>query len=251
MKRTIALVLCGGEGTRLRPLTFYFQKTMLPIGINQKPLLEYIVRLLSYHRIKHIVMLVGYKYKQIINYFENGSRFGVNIVYVCDDPNLPGTGGALLNAFKQGAFNLEDTLLIYYGDILSNINITEMLNTHHRMKAACTVALAKGYRVRVGVAEVKNGRIVKLIEKPSLDLPVTIGILAIEGWTLELLQEKGLLKKSMDIMGDIIPELIKRGYTVIPYITSAFWYDIGSTERYEKLNHVEVDRIFEFLFRKV
>ncbi|RLE62660.1 MAG: hypothetical protein DRN53_03580, partial [Thermoprotei archaeon] len=177
--------------------------------------------------------------------------FGVNIVYVCDDPNLPGTGGALLNAFKQGAFNLEDTLLIYYGDILSNINITEMLNTHHRMKAACTVALAKGYRVRVGVAEVKNGRIVKLIEKPSLDLPVTIGILAIEGWTLELLQEKGLLKKSMDIMGDIIPELIKRGYTVIPYITSAFWYDIGSTERYEKLNHVEVDRIFEFLFRKV
>ena len=79
MKHTVALILCGGEGTRLRPLTFYFQKTMLPIGLNQKPLLEYIVRLLKYHRINDIVMLVGYKYKQIINYFEDGSRFGVHI----------------------------------------------------------------------------------------------------------------------------------------------------------------------------
>ena len=248
MKHTVALILCGGEGTRLRPLTFYFQKTMLPIGLNQKPLLEYIVRLLKYHGINDIVMLVGYKYKQIINYFEDGSRFGVHIKYICDDPKFPGTGGALINALRQNAFNPKDTLLIYYGDILSNINLTEMLNLHHKTNAACTIALARGYRVRVGVAEIKEGRIIRLIEKPSLDFPVTIGILAIEGRIIETLRKKGSFKRGIDIMGDIIPELIDQGYKVIPYITNAFWYDIGSTERYEKLNHAEVNHLFEFLF---
>lgn len=70
--RTHGIVLAGGEGTRLRPLTFYFQKCMIPIGSSQKPLLEYVVRLLAYHEIRNITLLVGYKHEQIENYFDLG-----------------------------------------------------------------------------------------------------------------------------------------------------------------------------------
>lgn len=79
-----AAVLCGGEGSRLRPLTFYFQKAMIPIGSEQKPLLEYIVRLLKAHDVRDLVFLVNYKYEQIKNYFGDGSRFGVHVEYLVD-----------------------------------------------------------------------------------------------------------------------------------------------------------------------
>ncbi|UCD26999.1 MAG: NTP transferase domain-containing protein, partial [Candidatus Bathyarchaeota archaeon] len=70
MSRVKGLVLCGGQGTRLRPITYYFQKTMVPVGTKQKPLLEYVVRLLEFNGIKDLVLLVNYKAEQIMNYFE-------------------------------------------------------------------------------------------------------------------------------------------------------------------------------------
>ena len=73
------VVLAGGEGRRLRPLSYYFQKCMIPIGHSQKPLLEYIVRLLKYHNIADVLLLAGYKQEQITNYFNSGNRFGVKI----------------------------------------------------------------------------------------------------------------------------------------------------------------------------
>ena len=88
MRRVKGLVLCGGPGTRLRPITYYFQKTMVPIGIRQKPLLEYVVRLFKFHGIQELAFLVNYKAEQIVNYFDDGSRFGVKISYVYDDPQL-------------------------------------------------------------------------------------------------------------------------------------------------------------------
>jgi mannose-1-phosphate guanylyltransferase len=87
MSKIKGIVLCGGKGTRLRPLTHYIQKTMVPVGLKQKPLLEYVVRLFKFHGIKDLVFLVNYKSEQIMNYFEDGSRFGVKIAYVEDDPN--------------------------------------------------------------------------------------------------------------------------------------------------------------------
>ena len=139
------VILCGGKGKRLRPLTYYFQKTMIPVGKNQKPLLEYIVKLFRHHGIRDVVLLVGYKHEQIVNYFENGSRFGVKINYVQDAEDLKGTGGALLNAFRKGVFENTETLLIYYGDILSNINLSKMLEHHWEMGAEATLAVATKY----------------------------------------------------------------------------------------------------------
>ena len=130
MNKIKGIVLCGGKGTRLRPLTYYVQKTMVPIGVKQKPLLEYVVRLFKFHGIKDLVFLVNYKSEQIINYFEDGSRFGVNISYVEDDPNSKGTGGAVLTSYESKAVNDKDILLVYYGDILTNMDLTELINFH-------------------------------------------------------------------------------------------------------------------------
>ena len=90
--RVKGLVLCGGEGARLRPLTHYFQKSMIPIGSKQRPLLEFIVRLLKRNEITDICFLVGYKSEQVRNYFDDGSRFGVSVAYVHDKPEYKGTG---------------------------------------------------------------------------------------------------------------------------------------------------------------
>ncbi len=243
-----AAVLCGGLGKRLRPLTYYFQKVMIPIGRKQKPLLEYIVKLLKYHGVTNIVLLVGYKYEQIINYFEDGKRFGVNIEYAVDEPNLGGTGGALLNAFRKGLFNDVENILVYYGDILSNINIKDLINYHDKMDSDATLAIASKYQVPVGIVEVdEHGKVIEMREKPWIPLKVTIGILVLRAKTLEVLDEinKKYKLNKIDIMKDFIPELIERNYRVYAYNFNGEWYDVGSTERYEKLDNAIIDSMFK------
>ena len=101
------IILAGGQGKRFRPLTYYFQKCMIPVGEEQKPVLEYIIRLFTHHNIKDLVVLVGYKNQQVKNYFNNGSRFGANIKYVLDEPEYKGNAGAIVNAYRRGDI-LED-----------------------------------------------------------------------------------------------------------------------------------------------
>ncbi|MEM3685280.1 MAG: sugar phosphate nucleotidyltransferase, partial [Conexivisphaerales archaeon] len=125
MENAEAVVLCGGLGSRLRPLTYYFQKTMLPIGREQRPILEYILRSLTYNGIRKAVLLANYKFEQIKNYFGNGSKFGLRVFYGMDPPTLSGSGGALLNAYNNGLINRDNTALVYYGDILTTMNLRE------------------------------------------------------------------------------------------------------------------------------
>ena len=237
------VVFCGGKGVRLRPLTYYLQKVMVPVGSEQRPLLEYVIRLLRYHRIYDIVLMVNYKANQIINYFGDGSRFKVKITFVHDKPGMGGTGGALLNAFSSGAIGEDDTLLIYYGDIISNIDLSKLLSQHAETGAAASVALSMDFPLRVGVAEVmEGGRISRFVEKPRLEKPVSMGILALEGRVaLKYLKELIQSRKKLDIMGDLIPHLIVAGERVHAYMTKTFWYDIGTVEMYEKLDNAFID----------
>jgi len=245
MSKVKGLVLCGGEGTRLRPITYYFQKTMIPVGLTQKPLLEYVVRLLKFHGIKDLVFLVNHKAEQVMNYFEEGSRFKVRITYVHDDPSLRGTAGSVLNAYRHGVVNVEDTLLVYYGDILTNMNLRDLLRYHKSQRSSATVALASGFTVRVGLADLDDdGKIRGFVEKPKLEKPVSIGILVFKGETLEDMELLKKEKRELDLMGDIIPYLIKTGKPVYGYLSDAFWYDVVSTEAYEKLSPKLVEEKF-------
>ncbi|MEA2090236.1 MAG: nucleotidyltransferase family protein [Thermoproteota archaeon] len=249
MDEVKGVILCGGEGTRLRPLTYYIQKTMIPIGVKQKPLLEYVVQLLKFHGIKKLVLLVDYKAGQIINYFARGSRFGVEISYVHDDPSLKGTAGSVINAYKKGAIDKKDKVLVYYGDILTNINIKGLLRVHEEKNASATVVLAAGFTVRVGVADLdKQNRIQGFVEKPTLEKPVSIGILVLEGKTFEQIERLKRGKARLDLMGDVIPHLIKTGEPVFGYLSDAFWYDVVSMEAYEKLKPKAVEEALSFLF---
>lgn len=243
------VILCGGPGKRLRPITYYFQKAMIPIGKMQKPLLEYIVRLLRFYGIRNLIFLVDYKAEQIINYFDNGLRFGVNIIYVCDDPSLKGTAGSIINAYRRGELSCNETLLVYYGDILTNMNIRDFLEFHKSKGAIATVALSSGFTVRVGVADLESdGKISCFQEKPKIEKPVSIAIAALEGKVLEEIDKLADGRRELDLMGDVIPYLINSGKNVYGYVTEAFWYDVGSTEAYEKLEPETVDKIFAFLF---
>lgn len=250
MKQIKGLILCGGTGTRLRPITYYFQKTMIPIGLRQKPLLEYVVRLLSFYGITDMAFLVNYKAEQILNYFDDGNRFGVKISYIHDDPKLSGTAGSVLNAFRKGAITKEDTFLVYYGDIITTINLKDLLDYHKNKRAQATVALASGFTVRVGLADMdEEGKIRGFVEKPQLEKPVSIGIIAFEGETLDDIVQLHKGRRRLDLMKDVIPHLIERKKPVYGYLSKAFWYDVGSTEAYEKLDHRFVHKSFSHLFK--
>jgi mannose-1-phosphate guanylyltransferase len=245
-----SVVFCGGEGVRLRPLTYYFQKTMIPIGSRQKPLLEYVILLLRHHSVTDVLSLVNYKAEQIMNYFGDGSRFGVKMSYLKDDPGLKGSGGALLNAKRRGLINESEDLLVYYGDILTNMSLSEAMKKHQEKKAVATIALSRGFTVPVGVAEIeRGGRVTKFSEKPELDKPVSIGILLLNGRALEYLEKLSKDRNEIDVMGDLIPLLIYERELVYAYVTNNFWYDVGSTEKYEKLSDGQVERHLGYLFK--
>ena len=249
-RRIKGVILAGGEGTRFRPLTYYFQKCMIPVGEEQRPVLEYIIRLFSHHGITDLVLLVGYKHRQIMNYFGDGGRFGVNLTYVLDCPKFKGSANALVNAYRHGAFSGDDCLIAYYGDILSNIDLRGLASQHLESRAAATVALAHGFKVRVGTAEVRDGLITRFIEKPELDRPVSIGVLALDGSVLEEMDKRFEESHTElpDLMGDVLPHLIEGGYPVRAYISDAFWYDLGSLERYERFENDGLGGELSFLF---
>ena len=250
MENVKGLILCGGTGTRLRPITYYFQKALIPIGVRQKPLLEYVVRLLKFHGVVDLAFLVDYKAEQIANYFDDGSRFGVNVSYVRDVPKFKGTAGSVLNAFKHGITSANDRLLVYYGDILTTMHLRKLLDFHERKKAVATVALASGFTVRVGLADLdKKGKILGFVEKPKLEKPVSVGIMVLEGEVLPVIEELFQKRNGVDLMKDVIPRLVQNGKSVYGYLSDAFWYDVGSTEAYEKLDPVFVEKSLAFLFK--
>jgi mannose-1-phosphate guanylyltransferase len=219
---------------------------MVPVGIKQKPLLEYVVQLFKHHGIKDLVFLVNYKAEQIINYFEDGSRFGVNISYVKDDPNSKGTGGAVLTAYNNGAVEADDTLLVYYGDIVTNMNLSNLLQYHKDKQAWSTVALSSGFKVRVGLANLDSeSKVLGFEEKPVLEKPVSVGISVLKGEMLDVMKQLKGNKPELDFMGEVLPHLLKVGKPVYGYVSKAFWYDVLSTEAYEKLDPQLVDETFK------
>jgi len=222
---------------------------MIPIGDQEKPILEYIIRLYKHHEINDMVLLVGYRYLQIENYFDKGERFGVNLEYVQDKPGWKGSANAILNAYKEGALTGDDTLVVYYGDIVSNIDLGKLLEQHKETGARVTLALTTGLKINEGVGTIEGNWITEFKEKPRLDLRATIGIMVLNGSVvsdMEKMHDEGQYQ-SYDLMGDVVQQMVHDDEKVAAYQTDAFWYDVGSIERYERLSNEQLSEELGYL----
>ena len=226
-----ALILAAGEGTRLRPLTLTQPKPMVPIG--DRPLLAITVGMLRRYGITDLAINLHYLPQAITDYFGDGSRFGVEITY-SHERVLLGTVGAA----KQLAVFLDETFLVIYGDVLTNLDYGRLVAFHQARRAALTLSL---YRVdnptEVGLVGIDaEGRITRFLEKPRpeevfSDL-ANSGVLVCEPSILSYVPQGTFY----DFGHHLLPQLLAAGERVygLPLAEDEYLIDIGSPEKYQR-----------------
>lgn len=214
-----AVVMAGGFGTRLQPLTEDVPKPMLPVG--DRPLLERIVEQLREAGIPRVVLTIHYKRNQICEHFGDGSDFGVEIEYVEEDEPR-GTAGSLAE------LDPETPLLVMNGDILTDVDVRSLFAFHRDQEAAATVAV-KEHEVEVpyGVVETEGATVTGLREKPVLRRFVNAGIYLLEPSVLERVPDNGAVD-----MTDLVEDLLAEDGRVVSFPIREYWRDIGEPEDY-------------------
>jgi len=226
-----AVILVGGEGTRLQPLTCNTPKALVPV-LNI-PFLEHVIRHLSKHGVKDVVLTIGHLAEPIEGHFGDGSRLGVRLNYAVEDTPL-GTAGGIKNAEKY----LDDTFLALNGDIFSDLDITAMLKFHRERKARATISLTPVEDpTAYGLIETDAaGRIMQFLEKPD---PSQITTNMINAGTYIL--EPDVLARipsqtRVSIERETFPSLLEDGEPVYAYPSTGYWMDTGTPEKYLQLH---------------
>jgi len=215
-----AVIMAGGLGTRLRPLTEDLPKPMLPMG--DRPLMEIIIQKLQEAGVKQVNVAVHHKHQKIIEHFGDGREFGVELTYVTEDRPL-GTAGSL------GLMKSPDqTVLVINGDILTQVDFRAMLAYHREHAADLTVAV-QWYDLQVpyGVVECEGPLVRRLSEKPSFKFLVNAGIYLLEPGVYGFIPEG----EPYD-MTDLIQRLVDEGLQVVAFPIREYWIDIGKHEDY-------------------
>lgn len=224
-----AVIMAGGEGTRLRPLTCNRPKPMVPI-LN-RPMMEHIIQLLKRHGFSAIASTLWYLPEHVTDYFQDGSRFGVQMEYYVEREPL-GTAGSVKNASEF----LDDTFIVVSGDALTDIDLSEAIAFHKARGSVATLVLKSvpnplSYGVVLTTGE---GRITQFLEKPSWDQvfsdTVNTGIYILEPEVLDLVRPK----TKVDFSQNVFPELLRKGAPLFGYIASGYWSDIGNLEAYRQ-----------------
>ena len=222
-KVTQAIIACGGEGTRLRPITYEIPKPMIPL--KGKPVVEHIMDNLREGGITEIVLSVGHKHEKIISHFGEEWK-GVKIRYVIEKTPLGDAGS--LHLIKD---SLGDAFFMLNGDVLSKIDVRDMLNFHRNSGCEATIALTtvkdpKDY----GVAIMKGMKIVRFEEKPKIaeSSLINAGMYVMNSSIFEYLP-----KKKSFMTSDVFSQLAKKG-KLAGYVYNGKWFDVGTPERYEK-----------------
>jgi len=227
-----AVILAGGEATRLRPLTCNTAKIMVPV-LNH-PFLEHFIAYLKKHNITEVILALGQQITPIQSYFGDGNKFGVKISYSEEDSPM-GTAGAVKNVERL----LDSSFIVFNGDVFTYIDLTAMANSHREKRASVSMALTPVENPTIyGVVETDNeGKVQRFVEKPSWDEVTTnminAGIYIMEPSTLSYITPNVF---SM-FERDVFPQLLKEGQAIYSYPSEAYWIDIGTPEKYLKLNH--------------
>ena len=233
-----AVVMAGGEGTRLRPMTANQPKPMLPVG--NRPIMEHVLRLLKRHGFDETIVTVQFLAALVRNYFGDGEEFGMSLQYATEEMPL-GTAGSVRNA--EDALR-DEPFLVISGDALTDLDLTAMVNFHKEKGALVTVGLARVPNpLEFGIVITdEDGQIQRFLEKPSwgqvFSDTVNTGVYVMEPEVLAEVPPGELV----DWSGDIFPELLKRGAPLFGYISDGYWEDVGTHESYMKAQADVLDR---------
>lgn len=231
MQKLTAVILVGGPGTRLQPLTNDRPKSVLPV-LN-RPFLEHFIAYLKHYGVENIILTLSYLPDVIREYLGNGSRYGVRLTYCLEEEPL-GTAGAVKNAEEF----LDGTFFVLNGDVFTDMNLGDMLAYHRARKAKATISLTwVDDPSAFGVVETnEENRVKRFIEKPPREEATTnwinAGTYVLEPGVLDYVPsnthymfEKGLY-----------PDLLNKGEPVYGYPFRGYWLDMGTPEKYFSLN---------------
>jgi NDP-sugar pyrophosphorylase family protein len=229
-----AILLAGGQGSRLRPLTLNTPKPIVPIF--DRPFLRYQIELLKQvPEIDQIVLSLNYQPKRIEEVFGDGSDLGVLIQYVVE-PQPLGTGGAI--KFAAGP-QPDGPVVVFNGDVLTSVDLPAVLALHRERKARATIVLTPVDNPSAyGLVEADaDGRVKAFLEKPSADQitcdTINAGIYVIEGDTLDRIPAD----TPYSIERGYFPSLIEQNETFAAYTYRGYWIDIGTREKYQQVHH--------------
>jgi dTDP-glucose pyrophosphorylase len=221
-ENTVVLMV-GGLGTRLRPLTENTPKPMLEVG--GKPILQTIVDGFSKHGFTNITMCLGYKSSMIQDFFQDGVRFGVNIDYIVEEQRM-GTAGALTLLKKRPG----KPFFVMNGDLLTNVNFEQMLDFHESSNSKATMCVRE-YDIEVpyGVVSIENENICSIKEKPTHSFFVNAGIYLLEPECIDLIPDDEFYD-----MTSLFEELISEQNKIVSFPLQEYWLDIGNHSDFSK-----------------
>lgn len=226
------VIMAGGLGTRLRPLTFSIPKPLLPVG--EKPILEVILSKLKDQGFTDIILAVGYKSELIKSYFQDGKKFGVNIKYFEEKEKL-GTAGPLRQIKDE--FNISEPILVMNGDILTQLDFNKIIGFHKENNADFTVGTRQHVsKSPFGVIKIEGNRILDIKEKPEIKLNVSAGIYVMSPSLIDLIP-----KNSFYQIPELILDALKQGKNILSYDIKEYWLAIEYLKHFDEAQKEEAN----------
>lgn len=224
-KENTVVLMAGGLGTRLSPLTDHIPKPMLKVG--DRPILETIINSFKGFGFMNFILSVNYKKEMIKDYFQDGSYFGVNISYLEEEKRL-GTAGAL-SLLKEKP---EHPFFVMNGDLLTKINYEQLLEFHNETNSIATMCAREyEYQIPYGVLETNNHRLLSIKEKPIHKSFVNAGIYVLNPDVMKYVPQNEFYD-----MPDLFKNLLSKNKEVSAFPLREYWLDIGRMDDYEKAN---------------
>ena len=222
-----AVIMAGGEGTRLRPLTSNLPKPMMPLA--NKPMMEHVIDLLRRHGFDEIVVTLAFMPDAIRNHFGDGSEYGVHIQYATEETPL-GTAGSVRNA----ADALDDRFLVISGDVLTDIDLGEVVAFHEAKGALATIGLVPVENpLEFGIVITnEDGSVERFLEKPSwgqvFSDTINTGIFVLEPAIFDHIADD----RAVDFSSEVFPALLAAGLPLFGAVADGYWEDVGTLEAY-------------------
>jgi mannose-1-phosphate guanylyltransferase/phosphomannomutase len=228
-----AVLMAGGSGTRLRPLTCDLPKPMVPI-LN-RPIAQHIINLLKRHHINEVIATLHYLPDVMRDYFQDGSDFGVQMTYAVEEDQPLGTAGCVKNVAEL----LDETFLVISGDCITDFDLTAAIQFHKQNQSKATLVLASvNNPIEFGVVILdENNRIKRFLEKPSsseiFSDTVNTGTYILEPEVLQYLPPN----QETDFSKDLFPLLLEKGEPMYGFVAEGYWCDVGHLDTYREAQY--------------